>query len=102
MPTAEQVRATDRQHIAEMDMEEAQAEFLQAEKCFREIDADPEKVTDMRLNVRWWNAMERLYRAEVELERLFLGSDRSRASVALYNQYRDRLVKGKRLYRANA
>ncbi len=84
------------------EMEEAQADFLQAEKRFNEINSNPEAVTDMGLNLRWWNAMERLYVCEKRLWELFCGDDRSARSTALYNQYRERLIRRKRLYRPNA
>ena len=76
------------------EMEEAQADFIQAE--------NPDAVTDARLNVRWWNCLEKLYESERELVRLFCGPDRSLRSIAQYNAYRERLIRGKRLYRTDA
>jgi hypothetical protein len=84
------------------EMEEAQADFIQAEKRFREINANPEAVTDARLNIRWWNCLEKLYESEKELVRLFCGPDRSLRSIAQYNAYRERLIRGNRLYRTDA
>src|SRR5215467_9890704 len=84
------------------EMEEAQADFIQSEKRFREINANPDAVTDARLNIRWWNCLEKLYESEKELVRLFCGPDRSLRSIAQYNAYRERLIRGKRLNRADA
>ena len=84
------------------EIEEAQAGFIQAEKRFREINAHPDVVTDAKLNVRWWNCLEKLYESEKELVRLFCGPDRSLRSIAQYNAYRERLIRGKRLNRADA
>jgi hypothetical protein len=84
------------------EMEEAQAAFLAAEKKFRALDSDPEAVTDMLKNVRWWNAMEALYLADRALWELSTGRDRSVKSNQMYNAYRERLIRGKRLYRADS
>jgi hypothetical protein len=43
-----------------------------------------------------------LYESEKELVRLFCGPDRSLRSIAQYNAYRERLIRGKRLHRADA
>ncbi len=82
--------------------DEAQADFIQAERKFREINSHPDVVTDIGLNVRWWIAMEKLYVCEKRLVELFCGSDRSLRSIAQYNAYRERLIRGKRLYRTDA
>jgi len=84
------------------EVEEAQADFIQAEKQFREINANPDAVTDGRLNVRWWNCLEKVYKSEKRLGELFCGPDRSRRSIAQFEAYRERLIRGKRLYRTDA
>ena len=84
------------------EMEEAQAAFLVAEKKFQALDSDSEAVTNTLKNVRWWNALEALYQADRALWELFTAGDRSIKSNQMYNAYRERLIKGKRLYRADA
>lgn len=100
--TEEHKRWVTEDMLQSEEMEIAQADFLQAEKKFRDINSHPDVVTDIGLNVRWWIAMEKLYVCEKRLWELFCGEDRSPRSTALYNQYRERLVRGKKLYRPNA
>jgi hypothetical protein len=84
------------------EMEQAQAAFLVAEKKFRRLDSDSEVVTNALKNARWWDALEALYQADRALWELFTGRDRSVQSNQMYNAYRERLIRGKRLYRADA
>lgn len=100
--TVEQKRhITDEETIAEMDFEEAQAAFLVAEKKFRHLSEHPNVVTDPKINCRWWCALEELYQRDKKLWLLFVGQDRSVRSNMMYNDYKERLVKG-RYTKANA
>ena len=100
--TAEQKRCLAKDAQQAEEMEEAQAAFLVAEKKFRALDSDSEVVTNTHKNVQWWNAMEALYQADRTLWELFTAGDRSVKSNQMYDSYRERLVRGKRLYRADA
>ena len=83
------------------EMEEAIAALVQAERRFRKLDADPACVTVRDLNAGWWDALEALYSADKALWKLFVGSVRSVRSNEQYNEFRSRLIAGKRP-RANA
>lgn len=87
-------RISDEETIAEMDFEEAQAAFLTAEKNFRHLSEHPNVVSDPKTNYRWWCALEELYECDKKLWLLFVGQDRSVRSNVMYNDYKNRLVKG--------
>jgi hypothetical protein len=92
---------SDAETIAEMDFAEACTAFVKAERRFRNLDEHPDVVTDAKLNVCWWNAMERLYQCDKALREMFTGKDRSVKSNRMYNEFRSRLIAGKSL-RADA
>jgi hypothetical protein len=92
---------SDEATIAEMDFAEACADFVKAERRFRQLDENPDCVTDMNLNVCWWNAMERLCQCDKALWEMFPAKDRSVKSNRVYNEFRSKLIAGKCL-RADA
>jgi hypothetical protein len=101
-------RVTDEQTIAQMQreeaarrMEEACGMFLTAERRFQKLSALPEVVSDPKVNVAWWEALEHVYEREKVVWRLFLGSQPSPEQNKLYAQFRVMLLKGSRL-RASA
>jgi len=87
--------------ISDETMREACGMFLTAERKFRKINAHPDVVTDVRLNVEWWDALELVYRAEKTVWRLFVGPQPDLRSNTLYAKFRELLLKGSNL-KANA
>jgi hypothetical protein len=101
-------RVTDEQTIAQMKreedarrMEEACGMFLTAERKFQKLSAHPDVVTDPRLNLAWWDALEDVYQKERTVWRLFVGPQPDLRSNMLYARFRELLLKGKSL-NANA
>ena len=45
-------------------MEEACGMFLSAERRFQKIDAHPDKVSDVAVNLAWWESLEQVYERE--------------------------------------
>ena len=82
-------------------MQEACGMFLTAERKFRKLNADPDCVTDPRLNVEWWDALDLVHRAEKTVWRMFVGSQPDLRSNMLYAEFRELLLKGRSL-KANA
>jgi hypothetical protein len=41
-------------------MEEACGMFLSAERRFQKIDAHPDKVSDVAVNLAWWESLEQV------------------------------------------
>jgi len=82
-------------------MREACGMFLTAERKFRKLNANPDCVTDPRLNVEWWDALELVYRAEKTVWRLFVGPQPDLRSNMLYAKFRELLLRGSSL-KANA
>jgi hypothetical protein len=82
-------------------MQEACGMFLTAERKFRKLNANPDCVTDPRLNVEWWDALELVYRAEKTVWRLFVGPQPDLRSNMLYAKFRELLLRGSSL-NANA
>ena len=82
-------------------MQEACGMFLTAERKFRKLNANPDCVTDPRLNVEWWDALDLVYRAEKTVWRMFVGSQPDLRSNMLYAKFRELLLKGRSL-KANA
>jgi hypothetical protein len=82
-------------------MEEACGMFLTAERKFQKLSAHPDVVTDPRLNLAWWDALEDVYQKERTVWRLFVGPQPTMADNKLYAKFRELLLKGKSL-NANA
>jgi hypothetical protein len=100
--TAEQKRWLTEDTLQAEAMKEACDMFLTAERKFRKLNANPECVTDVRLEVEWWDALELVYRAEKTVWRLFVGPQPDMRSYMLYAKFREMLLlKGSRL-KANA
>ena len=62
---------SDQETIAKMEreeearkMEEACGMFLSAERRFQKLDAHPDKVTDPRVNLAWWESLQTVYECE--------------------------------------
>ena len=98
--TVEERRVTEDALKAEA-MQEACGMFLTAERKFRKLNANPDCVTDPRLNVEWWDALDLVYRAEKTVWRMFVGSQPDLRSNMLYAKFRELLLKGRSL-KANA
>ena len=91
---------SDEQTLAEMDarnMEEACRLFLRAEQRFQKLCDHPDKVTDPKVNVAWWEALEKVYELEKIVWRLFVGEQPTMADNKLYAKFRDLLLKGSNL-----
>lgn len=82
-------------------MEQACDALVKAERRFKKVNAQPEAVTDPKLNALWWERMEEAYLCDRALWELFTGKDRSVRSNKLYNQFRRMLLEGSSL-KANA
>jgi hypothetical protein len=99
---------TDEQTIAQMEreeearrMEEACGMFLTAERRFQKLCDHPERVTNPKVNLAWWESLEQVYEREKVVWRLFVGAQPTRADNKLYAKFRDLLLKGSNL-KANA
>ena len=99
---------SDEETIAQMEreeearkMEEACGMFLSAERRFQKLDAHPDKVTDPRVNLAWWDALDSVYEREKVVQRLFVGPQPTLEQNKLYARFRALLLKGKSL-KANA
>lgn len=101
-------RISDEATIAEMEreeqarrLEEACGMFLSAERRFQKLNTHPEKVTDPKVNLAWWEALESVYEREKVVQRLFVGSQPTLEQNKLYAKFREMLVQGSSL-KANA
>jgi hypothetical protein len=94
--TVEERRVTEDALKAEA-MQEACGMFLTAERKFRKLNANPDCVTDPRLNVEWWDALDLVYRAEKTVWRMFVGSQPDLRSNMLYAKFRELLLRGRSL-----
>ena len=82
-------------------MEEACGMFLTAERRFQKLDAYPDKVTNVAVNLAWWDALEDVYQKERTVWRLFVGAQPTIEDNKLYAKFRELLLKGSKL-KANA
>lgn len=101
-------RISDEATIAEMEreeqarrLEEACGMFLSAERRFQKLNTHPEKVTDPKVNLAWWEALESVYEREKVVQRLFVGSQPTLEQNKFYAKFREMLVQGSSL-KANA
>jgi len=95
--TAEQKRWLLDDVLQSEPMQEACGMFLTAERKFQKLNANPDCVTDPRLNLEWWDALDLVYRAERTVWRLFVGPQPDMRSNRLYARFRELLLKGKSL-----
>lgn len=95
--TVEQKRWLTEDTMQAEAMQEACGMFLTAERRFQKLNANPDCVTDPRLNVEWWDALELVYRAERTVWRLFVGPQPGMRSNKLYARFRELLLKGSSL-----
>jgi hypothetical protein len=96
--TVEKVSTGDHQAEA---MREACGLFLTAQREFEKINAHPLRVSDIEINCRWWDCLERTYEAEKAVWRLFVGPQPCMEDNKLYAKFRELLLKGSNL-KANA
>jgi hypothetical protein len=82
-------------------MEEACGMFLTAERRFQKLSDHPDKVTNPKVNVAWWEALEQVYERERVVWRLFVGPQPTMTDNKLYAKFRELLLKGSKL-NANA
>jgi hypothetical protein len=82
-------------------MEEACGMFLTAERRFQKLSDHPDKVTDPKVNLAWWESLEQVYERERVVWRLFVGPQPTMADNKLYAKFRKLLLKGSKL-KANA
>lgn len=101
-------RISDEATIAQMEreeqarrLEEACGMFLSAERRFQKLSAHPDKVTDPKVNLAWWEALESVYEREKVVQRLFVGSQPTLEQNKLYAKFREMLVQGSSI-KANA
>jgi len=59
-------------------------------------------VSDPKVNVAWWEALEQVYEREKVVWRLFVGSQPSPEQNKLFVQFRAMLIKGGGSLKANA
>jgi hypothetical protein len=97
-------RISDEATIAQMEreeqarrLEEACGMFLSAERRFQKLSAHPDKVTDPKVNLAWWEALESVYEREKVVQRLFVGSQPTLEQNNLYAKFREMLVQGSSL-----
>jgi hypothetical protein len=95
---------SDQATIAQMEreeearrMEEACGMFLTAERRFQKLCDHPDKVTDPKVNLAWWEALESVYEREKVVWRLFVGAQPTMADNKLYARFRELLLKGSKL-----
>jgi hypothetical protein len=95
---------SDEETIAQMEreeqarrLEEACGMFLSAERRFQKLTAHPDKVTDPKVNLAWWEALESVYEREKVVQRLFVGPQPTLEQNKLYARFRDMLLKGTKL-----
>ena len=86
----------EREEVARR-MEEACGMFLTAERRFQKLDAHPEKVSDPKVNVVWWETLEQVYEREKVVWRLFVGPQPTMADNKLYAKFRKLLLEGSKL-----
>ena len=78
-------------------MKEACGMFLSAERKFQKISAHPDVATDPKVNVQWWDALERVFERERTVWKLFVGPQPDAVSNRQYAEFRRLLVQGKSL-----
>ena len=75
--------------------------FLTAERRFQKLNSHPDKVTDPKVNMAWWESLEQVYERERVVWRLFVGPQPTMGDNKLYAKFRELLLKGSNL-KANA
>ena len=91
---------SDEQTLREMDernLEEACRLFLRAEQRFQKLSEHPDKVSDPRINVMWWSALETVYELEKTVWKLFVGEKPTMADNKLSARFRKTLLEGSKL-----
>lgn len=95
---------SDEETIAQMKreeaarrMEEACGMFLTAERRFQKLNGHPNKVTDPKVNVAWWESLEQVYEREKVVWRLFVGPQPTMADNRLWAKFRKLLLEGSKL-----
>lgn len=95
---------SDEQTIREMDrdeqsrrLQEACEFFVAAERYFQKLDAHPRKVSDPRINIKWWEALEEVFNREKDAQRLFVGQPATIEGNKLWARFRTMLLAGGKL-----
>ena len=78
-------------------MEEACGMFLTAERRFQKLSDHPDKVTDPKVNLAWWESLQTVYERERVVWRLFVGAQPTIEDNKLYARFRELLLKGSKL-----
>jgi hypothetical protein len=78
-------------------MEQACGMFLTAERRFQKLNGHPDKVTDPKVNLAWWESLELVYERERVVWRLFVGPQPTMADNMLYAKFRKLLLEGSNL-----
>lgn len=78
-------------------MEEACGMFLTAERRFQKLCDHRDKVSDPKVNVAWWEALESVYEREKVVWRLFVGPQPTMAENQLWAKFRKLLLEGCKL-----
>jgi len=78
-------------------MEEACGMFLTAERRFQKLSDHPDKVTDPKVNMAWWESLEQVYERERVVWRLFVGPQPTIEDNNLYTKFRKLLLEGRKL-----
>ena len=71
--------------------------FLTAERRFQKLNGQPDKVTDPKVNVAWWENLEQVYEREKVVWRLFVGPQPTLEQNKLYARFRKLLLGGSKL-----
>ncbi len=88
---------SDEETIREMDFQEACEKFLAAEKWFQKLDARPDKVSNLKVNIGWWTALQEVYDREKDAQRLFVGQPATLEGNKLWARFRTMLLAGGKL-----
>ena len=82
------------QTLEEKRLELAVRDFVHAERKFKKLNDHPLNASNKEINLRWWDAMERMYQCDHALWELFCGPDKSPRSNAEYAKFRLKLLNG--------
>jgi hypothetical protein len=78
-------------------LEEACGLFLTSERRFQKLCDHPDKVTDPKVNLAWWDALDSVYEREKVVQRLFVGPQPTLEQNKQYAKFRKLLLEGSKL-----
>jgi hypothetical protein len=96
MTDEQQIEQLDREEQARL-MEEAVGMFLTAEREHQRLSARYNVVSDPKINLLWWESLERTCEREKVVWRLFVGNQPTPEQNKLYCRFRYMLLKGNKL-----